>query len=147
MDVNCWASYENQLYVLFDNKVYQFSNYNYDRLNSRVPLKANNPSVTLSEYATISVWSDRLFVSFYDVTYVYSLRTRTWSIWSSSVLENIGRVILVPGEQNVVPLAYTYSTKPRENTLSKIGLMCVSSPAVLETLFSHHTPVSHRGAA
>lgn len=120
MDVNCWASYENQLYVLFDNKVYQFSNYNYDRLNSRVPLKANNPSTSLSEYATISVWSDRLFVSFFDVTYVYSLRTRTWSIWKSSVLENIGRVVLVPGEQNVVPLAYTYSTKPRENTLYKI---------------------------
>lgn len=117
----CHATYENKVYVLFDNKVYEFSNYAFDRLNDKVPLQADNPSVTLSEYNNISVWADRLFVTFYDRTYVYSLRTRTWSEWSSALLTNIGKIFPLPGQQGVMPVAYTYSTVPRANKLYKIS--------------------------
>ena len=119
-DANCFAAYENQLYVLFDNKVYQFTNYNYDRLNLKVPLVADNPAVNLSEYYSISVWSDRVFVAFYDKLFVYSLRTRTWCEWQSDSLTNIGRMLPIPGQQGTSPTAYTYSTVPRANTLYKI---------------------------
>lgn len=119
-DKGCFAAYENQLYVLFDNKVYLFTNYNYDRLNIKVPLVASNPSVSLSEYYSISVWSDRVFVAFYDKMFVYSLRTRTWCTWESTVLTNIGRILPIPGQQGVEPVAYTYSTTPRTTALYRI---------------------------
>lgn len=120
-DARCNASYENRLYVLFDNKVYEFTNYTFDRLNDKVPLEASNPSVTLAEYNNISIWADRLFVTFYDTTFVYSLKTRTWTTWQSDVLSNIGRVLPIPGQQGVQPVAYTYSTVPRTSDLYKIS--------------------------
>jgi hypothetical protein len=119
-DTGCFTEYEGQLYVLYDNKVYLFVNYNYDRLNVKVPLSADNPSVLLSEYSSISTWSDRLFVAFYDKTYVYSLRTRTWSTWKSSAVVNIGRMWKIPGQQANMPTAYTYSTTPRSFVLYKV---------------------------
>lgn len=108
LDKGCWTSYQNDLYVLFDNKVYQFTNYNYNQLNLKVPLIPENPSVALTEQGSISVWSDRLFVQYYDKTYVYSLRTRSWTTWETSVLGAIGRVWPIPGEQGLSPQAYTY---------------------------------------
>lgn len=121
-DINCFAAFENQLYILFDDKVYSFSNYNYDRLNIKVPLRANNPSVVLSEAASVSVWNDRVFVAFFDRTYVYSLKTRTWSEWKSAVLLNIGRIIAPP--PNIAGTefpAYTYSTTPRATMLYTVS--------------------------
>lgn len=112
---NCWTSYQNDLYVLFDNKVYQFTNYNYNQLNVRVPLVADNPLISLNEAASISVWADRLFVQYYDNTYVYSLRTRAWTTWKSTRLQYMGKVWAIPGEQGLVPRAYTFSSNSEES--------------------------------
>lgn len=120
-DAYCSVSYENRLYILFDNKVYEFTNYAFDRLNGKVPLVANDPDIALSEYYTISVWADRLFVSYYDRTFVYSLKTRTWTEWQSDTLENIGRIITLPVVNSDASVAYTYSTKPRTNKLYSIS--------------------------
>lgn len=104
----CYASYENQLFVLFDNKVYEFTNYLYNQLNTTVPLFAENPSSSLAESTSISVWADRLFVQYYDTTYVYSLKTKTWSVWSSTDIDFMGRFWAIPGQQGTMPTAYTY---------------------------------------
>lgn len=130
----CHATYENKVYVLFDNKVYEFSNYSFDRLNNKVPLRASNPSVTLSELNNISVWADRLFISYYDKTFVYSLQTRTWCEWDSSLLTNIGKILPLPGSQGVMPTAYTYSTLPRTNKLYRINDYLTSDT---ETIVCH----------
>lgn len=106
----CFAGYRNEMYVLFDNQVYQFTNYNYDQLNIKVPLKANNPAANLAESTSISVWAERLFVQYYDVTYVYSLKTRTWSVWDSTAVDFMGRFWAIPGQQGSLPTAYTYRT-------------------------------------
>lgn len=106
----CFAGYQDSLYVVFNNKVYEFTNYNYDPLNLKVPLKANNPSAVLSENASISVWADRLFVQYFDVTYVYSLNTRTWSVWEADAIDFMGRFHAIPGMQGQTPTAYTYRT-------------------------------------
>lgn len=110
LDSRCVTGYQNQLYVVFDNKVYEFANYNFTELSKKVPLSSSDPSAGVTERSSISYWSDRLFVQFYDATYVYSLKTSTWSKWHSDLLTFMGRVWLVPGEQDDTPLAYTYST-------------------------------------
>lgn len=106
----CYAAYQNQLYVLFDNKVYEFSSFNYNELNLKVPLKALNPSASLTENASISVWSDRVIVQYYDQTYAYSLKTNSWSVWEANAVTFMGRFWPIPGQQTSRPIAYTYST-------------------------------------
>lgn len=106
----CVAQFENRTFVVFDNKVYEFTNYMYQELNERVPLRAVNANASLTENVSISYWSDRLFVQFYDETFVYSLKSGTWCQWESTVLGNMGRVWPIPNEQGDRPRAYTYST-------------------------------------
>lgn len=111
----CWASYQDDLYVLFDNKLYQFTNYRYNQLNLKVPFVANNPSAGLTDYYSVSVWANRVFVQFYDVTYVYSMNTRSWSVWDSTVCPYMGRVFAIPGEQGTLPKAYTYTANSSDS--------------------------------
>lgn len=109
-DVHCWASYENQLFVLFDDNVYEFTNYIYTRINYTVPLEGYLPSNQFKFTHALSVWADRVFVSFYGQTIVYNLMTRTWCEWRRYLnpdTENpedpgipIGRVLPIPGETN-----------------------------------------------
>ncbi|QSJ04769.1 hypothetical protein [Cellulosimicrobium phage DS1] len=106
----CVATFQNQIYVVFDNKVYEFSNYNFNELNKKVPLKSESPDATLPEYVSASYWSDRLFIQFYEKTYVYSLKVGTWSVWESDLIDNMGRLWPIPNQQGERPVAYTYRT-------------------------------------
>ena len=108
----CWVSNEQQLYVVSNNNVYEFTNYIFNRLNLTVPLKANNPSASLFEKTSISVWADRLFVSYYDSLFVYNLKNRTWSKWQSDRVVSFGRFFPVPFQQAARPIAFLYSTQP-----------------------------------
>lgn len=81
----CVVDYENSMFVLDDNKVYQVQNWNFDPLNIKVPFVYQN--VTPAEMATpqsLSLLHDRLFIRYYDKMYVYNLRTRGWVEWTSS---------------------------------------------------------------
>lgn len=121
-DIGCYAEYENQIYVLHNNKVYIFINYNFEQLNSKVPLKADSPSATLIEPYSLSVWADRLIVQYYDKLFVYSLRTQTWSVWKSS-LTNLafpGRFYTIPGQRTDQPSAYLASPQLGNRALFQI---------------------------
>lgn len=109
-DVGCWAAYENQLFVLFDDNVYEFTNYIYTRINYTVPLEGYLPASQFKHSHALSVWADRVFVSFYGQTMVYNLMTRTWCEWRRYIAlveptedtagVPIGRVLPIPGETN-----------------------------------------------
>lgn len=120
----CVAQFENRIFVVFDNKVYEFTNYSYQELNEKVPLRATNPAATLVEFVSISYWSDRLFVQFYDETYVYALKSGTWSQWESEVVGFMGRMWPIPSEQGDKPRALTYPT----TRTGRIGLyQCIDA--------------------
>ena len=108
-DTGCVTTFENRIFVLHNNSLYELSNYNYDRLNDRVPFRANNTSTALTAIASLSYFSNRVFVSFFDVLYVWSVKTRSWSTWNSVALSNIGEIFPIPGEQENTPTAYTSS--------------------------------------
>lgn len=106
-DVHCWASYENQLFVLFDDNVYEFTNYIYTRINYTVPLEGYKSGSDFKHTHCLSVWADRVIVSFYGQTMVYNLMTRTWCewrrFWNPANIDDfipIGRVLQIPGETN-----------------------------------------------
>lgn len=85
------VAHENSLYVVFGTKVYEVSNYNFNQINHKVPLVSSSYDQTLLYRVTISAWNDRLIVNYFGTTYVYSLRTSTWSTWTS-VHAVIGKV-------------------------------------------------------
>ena len=119
-ETGCTTTYENRIFVLHNNSLYELSNYNYSCINTKVPFKATNASISLSELAGISYYANRLFVSFYDTTYVWSIRTGTWATWSSATFNNMAKVYPLPSAQAVSPQAYTYSRTPRSASLYKI---------------------------
>jgi hypothetical protein len=79
------VQYENTIYCLHRNKVYEISNFNFALLNLKVPLVFDNslPSGTSARYENqhLSTLGERLIVRYYNRTYAFQLRTRTWSEW------------------------------------------------------------------
>lgn len=82
----CVLNYENQVYTLHNGWVYEIINYDFQRLNTKVPfvLDSTAPSAFSLENVSLSLVGDRLVVRYYARTYVYGLRTRTWCEWLSS---------------------------------------------------------------
>lgn len=82
------VQYENTIYALHHNKVYEITNYNFTLLNLKVPLVFDNAlptgAVTRRENQHLSLVGERLIVRYYNRTYSFQLRTRTWSEWSQT---------------------------------------------------------------
>lgn len=119
-DTGCFTSFENRLFVAHNRNFYELNNYNFQVLNTKTPLETDNPSTALQNPVSVSNFADRIFVGFYDRMHVYNLRTRSWSIWKSDILKNIGKILPVPGQQSVEPRALTYSTVPGSRDLFEI---------------------------
>lgn len=81
----CVLNYENQIYILHNNWVYEIISYDFNRLNTKVPFVRNTtaPTAFSDESVFVSLLGDRLICRFYSNVYVYGLRTRTWSNWES----------------------------------------------------------------
>lgn len=91
----CVVLYENSLYVFYKGNVYEIINYDFNRLNTKVPflLDQTAPS-TYTESTFLTLLGDRLIVRYYNLVYVFGLRTRTWTRWSSSIY--FGPLVQVP---------------------------------------------------
>ncbi len=82
------VQYENTVYALHRNKVYEIVNYNYNLINVKLPLVFDNalPTLTTTRFEPqhLSLLGERLVVRYYNKTYVYNIRTKTWSEWSKT---------------------------------------------------------------
>jgi len=82
------VQYENTVYALHRNKVYEIINYNFSLLNLKVPLVFDNslPTGTTTRYENqhLSILGERLVVRYYNRTYSFQLRTKTWGEWSKT---------------------------------------------------------------
>lgn len=78
------AEYENQLYLFHRGYVYELVNYDFNRINNRVPFELDGTGPgSYSEPFFLQVVDERLVVRYYNFIYVFNLRTRTWSRWQS----------------------------------------------------------------
>lgn len=79
------TQYENTVYCMYFNKIYEITNYNFNKINLKVDFVQDSslPSGTSARYEDqhISLLGERLIVRYYNRTYVFNLRTRTWSEW------------------------------------------------------------------
>lgn len=107
--VNCVVAYESDIYLMYTDKIYLLSNYNFTRANIKVPLKAVTPTMSLAEPFSLSVWNDHLIAAYHDTTFVLNLRTRAWCTWKSDLVGPIGRVMEPPSQQGNARIAYLHS--------------------------------------
>ncbi len=82
----CMVNYENQVYIFHGQWIYEIINYDFQRLNVKVPFERDDtaPSPFASESVFITLLEDRLVCRYYAKTYIHGLRTRTWSEWLST---------------------------------------------------------------
>lgn len=82
------VQYENTAYSMHRNKVYEIINFNFSLLNLKVPLVFDNslPVGTTARYENqhLSLIGERLIVRYYNRTYSFQLRTRTWGEWEKT---------------------------------------------------------------
>jgi hypothetical protein len=82
------TQYENTVYVLHRNKVYEVVNYNFNLINVKLPLVFDNtlPTLTTTRFEPqhLSLLGERLVVRYYNKTYVYNVRTKAWSEWAKT---------------------------------------------------------------
>lgn len=102
---NCVVPYENQLYVLHRNNVYEVTNYDFAKINSKVPfiLDTTKPGPwILSTFLTLL--GDRLLVRYHARLYIFGLKSKVWTRWDT-VARYIGPAVAVPirNESTAIP--------------------------------------------
>jgi hypothetical protein len=105
MGRNCVIAYENSIFLLQYNEVYEMANYTFTRVSVKVPFEYDHTTPfegqtsTVDEYwafaQSLSVVGDRLYARFFNRLYVYHLRLRAWTRYESNdqSINYIGRVI------------------------------------------------------
>lgn len=82
------VQYENTVYSMHRNKVYEITNFNFNLVNLKVPPVFDNslPTGTTARYENqhLSILGERLVVRYFNRTYVFALRSRTWSEWEKN---------------------------------------------------------------
>ena len=89
---NALVAWENYIYFIYDEKAYEFVNNRAQQINLKVPLQATSRTGIYDPYV-VSLFSNRVIFSFWDTLFVFSIRTRTWTVWRSPVNGPIGTVI------------------------------------------------------
>lgn len=98
---HCVVNYENSVFIYHEGKVYEIVNYDFNRINTKVPFLYDPTSpggASFSEDVFLSVFGDRLLVRYFNRIYVYGLRTRAWTRWQSanSKLHYFGPLVAFP---------------------------------------------------
>lgn len=95
----CVANYENQIYILHRGWVYEIINYDFHRINTKVPFVRDTtaPSTFADEDQFLGIVQDRLVCRFLKKVYVYGLRTQTWSelVSTKDVLQFFGPIVCI----------------------------------------------------
>lgn len=102
---NCVVAYENQLYVLHRNNVYEVVNYDFSKVNSKVPFLFDSTKPGPWSTSTfLTLLGDRLVVKYFNRIYIFGLKAKVWTRWDTGT-RYIGPAVAMPirGEVNAVP--------------------------------------------
>lgn len=93
---HCVTAYENQLYVLHRNNVYEVVNYDFAKINSKVPFfyDSSQPGPWLIP-TFLTLLGDRLVVKYFNRIYVFGLKAKVWTRWDTNT-RYIGPAVAVP---------------------------------------------------
>lgn len=112
---HCVTLYENSVYFLKWNQVYQIANYDFTRISTKIPFEDDrtNPTNNVADWtypSWLSLVGDRLVVRYFNRIYVYHLRLRSWTRWDSQDLavKYMGPIVKVE-EAGIIPAKVPYS--------------------------------------
>lgn len=93
---HCVVAYENQLYVLHRNNVYEVVNYDFAKINSKVPFVLDTTKPAPWLFSTfVTLLGDRLIVRYYARIYIFGLKTKVWTRWTTGT-RYIGPAVAIP---------------------------------------------------
>ena len=76
---------------MHDEKAYEFVNNRASQINVKTPFTANSTTGLSTNYA-VSEFNRRIIFTYFDQMFVYSLRTRAWTTWSSTTYGALGKM-------------------------------------------------------
>lgn len=128
MGPRCVDVYENSVFILKYNQVYEMSNYDFVRVSVKVPFEYDNtfpvaPYNENGQWWKYPMWlrvvGDRAIVRFYNRIYVYHLRLRAWTRWESEDpnIHYIGPIMRL--DNTNTDLLQGYDTYVAGSTLAK----------------------------
>ena len=92
-DKKSFVAYENYIYFMYDERGYEFVNNRAQQINQRVPfVSGSRTGIDESQARAVSLFNNRIIFSYFNYLYVFGLRTRTWSVWRSTVHGAIGEI-------------------------------------------------------
>lgn len=111
-DKNCVVPFENYLYFMYDDKAYEFVNNRASQINVQVPFVSGSRIGIYQPYS-VSKFNRRIIFAYWDRTYVFSLRTRTWTTWKSTERGAIGKLIeLDDATEDITAIAFSSASVP-----------------------------------
>lgn len=93
---NCVIAYENQLYLLHRNSVYEITNYDFAKINAKVPFDHGaSDAADWIYHSFLTLLGDRLIAKFHSNIYVFGLKTKVWTRWDTGT-RYFGPAVAVP---------------------------------------------------
>lgn len=130
MGPRCVDAYENSIFVLKYNQLYEMSNYDFVRVSVKIPFEYDASFPTEGGYEVdeqswkfpfwLRIVGDRAIVRFYNRIYVYHLRLRGWTRWDSvdTNIKYIGPIMRL--DNTNTDLLRGFDTYVATSTLSKV---------------------------
>ena len=84
------ASYEAYFYFMYRGRAYEFINNRANHINPLVTFKPSAASDIVIPFA-VSIVGQRVVFQWYEVSYVYHLRTKTWTTWTTTEFGSFGK--------------------------------------------------------
>jgi hypothetical protein len=88
------TQFETYIYFMYDEKAYEFVNNRASQINVKVPFFATSTSNTIYLPYAVSEFNQRIIFTYFDQMFVYNLRTRSWTIWKSSVYGSLSKMFI-----------------------------------------------------
>lgn len=130
MGPRCVVAYENSIFLLQYNEVYEMTNYDFTRVSVKVPFDYDHTTPFEGQTSTVDEWwkyaqslslvGDRLYARFFNRLYIYHLRLRAWTRYESTdeSIHYIGPVIRL--DNTNTDLNRGYETYVAASALGKV---------------------------
>lgn len=123
----CVAAYENSIFLLQYNRVFEMVNYDFTRVSVKVPFEydSTTPGTVVGQAWKFSTWmricGDRLVVRFFNRLYVYHLRLRAWTRWVSEDINisGLGPIVQLDATNTQTDMKLGHNTYVATSSLLK----------------------------
>lgn len=93
------TQFESYIYFMYDEKAYEFTNNRASQINVKTPFYSTTTTGFHNNYA-VSEFNRRIIFTYFDQMFVYSLRTRAWTTWSSDTFGSLCKMQYLSNDQD-----------------------------------------------